>query len=372
MNSVQNKNLYTEHPLIPREQTYVLERKLVTIHSEDRDVCAWPHSSHFEITLPQKLTNVQSIRLVESNFPTVNNVFTNTNQNTKLTFTIYEGPYGGTYAGTYNITIDEGFYTPIHLANELTNKMNQAVSISPRYTGFNVIYNEVNQKLWFGNNDDSFELNFDAKESYSDTSNMFNVYENCRVLPPNELSVCMNTKWGLPYYLGFNRDVYPPSIATDGLNFEYLNAKDSNYQWLKPGGYYVTAPNVISIIGETVFYMDLFNYNDMDELLPYPRRVNAAGNNSYGGRVDAAFAKIPILGINVSQYFDSRNIMLQNMSQFFPPLERVSKVKIRLRYHDGRLVDFSNCDFNFTLEFDCYRDEMARDLRLRVPAQYTM
>jgi hypothetical protein len=86
----------------------------------------------------------------------------------------------------------------------------------------------------------------------------------------------------------------------------------------------------------------------------------------------AAFAKIPILGIPVCQYFDSRNSMLQNMSQFFPPLERLSKVKIRLRYHDGRLVDFSNCDFNFTLEFDCYRDEMARDLRLRIPAQYRM
>jgi hypothetical protein len=66
------------------------------------------------------------------------------------------------------------------------------------------------------------------------------------------------------------------------------------------------------------------------------------------------------------------NSMLQNMSQFFPPLERISKIKIRLRYHDGRLVDFSNCDFNFTLEFDLYRDEMARDLKLRIPAQYRM
>ena len=80
----QNRNTFTEHPLITREQTYCLDRKLVTIHSEDRDVCAWPNSAFFEITLPQPLTNVQSIRLIESNFPSINDVFTTIKQNTKI------------------------------------------------------------------------------------------------------------------------------------------------------------------------------------------------------------------------------------------------------------------------------------------------
>ena len=71
----QNRNTFTEHPLIAREQTYCLDRKLVTIHSEDRDVCAWPNSAYFEITLPQPMTNVQSIRLIETNFPSINDVF---------------------------------------------------------------------------------------------------------------------------------------------------------------------------------------------------------------------------------------------------------------------------------------------------------
>jgi len=367
MNSVLNKNVYTEHPLIERQQTFVLERKLVTIHSEDRDTCAWPNSSLFEITLPQQLTNVQSIRLIESNFPSINNVFTNANQNTKMSF------YLNDTGAEYTITIDEGFYSPVQLANELTNKMNQAVSQDiPGYTDFVVIYHEVNQKIWFGNKTSEFTLLFNRSENYSQSGN---TYENCKVLPPNELSSCMGTKWGLPYYLGFNREDYNNPIATtDDLNYEYKKATDFDYTWLQVSGtgYYIVAPNVISIFGETAFYMDLFKYNDMDELMPYPRRTNAATDNSYGGRVNNAFAKIPILGIPVSQYFDSRNSMLQNMSQFFPPLERLSKIKIRLRYHDGRLVDFSNSDFNFTLEFDLYRDEMARDLRLRVPAQYRM
>lgn len=362
---MSNRNVYTEHPLIERQQTYVLERKLITIHSEDRDICSWPSSSMFEITLPQQLTNVQSIRLIESNFPSVNNVFTNANQNTKMSFRLNTG-------APYMITIDEGFYSPVQLANELTNKMNQAVSST--YTDFVVIYHEVNQKIWFGNKSEPFTLLFSITENYSVTGN---TYETCKVLPPNELSTCMTTKWGLPYYLGFNREDYDiPASTTTNLNYEYKKATDTDYTWLQvisPDiGYYIVAPNVISIFGETAFYMDLFKYNDMDELMPYPRRTNAATDNSYGGRVNNAFAKIPILGIPVSQYFDSRNSMLQNMTQFFPPLERLSKIKFRLRYHDGRLVDFSNCDFNFTLEFDLYRDEMARDLRLRVPAQYRM
>ena len=366
MSGALNRNVYTEHPLIERQQTFVLERKLVTIHSEDRDVCAWPNSSFFEITLPQQVTNVQSIRLIESNFPSVNNVFSNTNQNTKMTF------YLNSIGSEYTITIDTGFYSPFQLANELTNKMNQAVSST--YTEFVVIYHEVNQKIWFGNKSETFTLIFNKTENYSVSSN---IYENCKVLPPNDLSTCMSTKWGLPYYLGFNREEYNnPTATTTNLNYEYKKATDPDYTWLQvtaPGtGYYIVAPNVISIFGETAFYMDLVKYNDMDELMPYPRRTNAAIDNSYGGRVNSAFAKIPILGIPVSQYFDSRNSMLQNMSQFFPPLERLSKIKIRLRYHDGRLVDFSNCDFNFTLEFDLYRDEMARDLKLRVPAQYRM
>ena len=237
------------------------------------------------------------------------------------------------------------------------------------YTEFVVIYHEVNQKIWIGNKTDYFILDFDIKETYYDTAN---AYENCKVLPPNELSVCMNTKWGLPYYIGFNKSGYRSIQTNVPLNYEYKQIIDPEYNWLPAGGFYATAPNVINIFGETVFYMDLFNYNDMDELTPYPRKTNASVNNSYGGRVDSAFAKIPILGIPVCQYFDSRNSSLQNMSQFFPPLERVSKVKIKLRYHDGRLVDFSNCDFSFTLEFDCYRDEMARDLKLLIPAQYRM
>ena len=367
----QNRNTFIEHPLIAREQTFCLDRKLVTIHSEDRDVCAWPNSAFFEITLPEQITNIQSMRLIETNFPSINDTFSTIKQNTKMSFSVTIG--GVVY--NIQIVIESGLYSPLQMANEITNRMNNAVSSirGSNYTNFVVIFNEVNQKLWFGNRGDPFTLLFDKIEQYSDTSN--SMYVNCRVLPPNETSLCKNTKWGLPYFLGFNKESYiatqtPP---TTPLNYEYKNAAfDPFYNWLPGGGYYVEAPNVINTLGENVFYLDMFEYNQMAELQPYPRRVNSTINNTYGGRLNSAFAKIPILGVPVSQYFDSRNSLLQNFSHFFPPLERISKLKFKFRYHDGSLVNFSNNDFSFTIQFDCFRDEIARDLKLRVPAQYRM
>ena len=76
------------HPLIPRSQNYVLERKIISIHSNDRDISKWPKANHFEIELPEDITNVQSMRLVEITLPNNHYVFTNAYQNTKLSFDI--------------------------------------------------------------------------------------------------------------------------------------------------------------------------------------------------------------------------------------------------------------------------------------------
>ena len=45
-------------------------------------------ANHFEIDLPETLTNVQSMRLVEIELPANQYVFSNNHQNTKLEFYI--------------------------------------------------------------------------------------------------------------------------------------------------------------------------------------------------------------------------------------------------------------------------------------------
>ena len=133
------------HPLIPREQTYVLTRKILSVHSYDRDIRKWPNAAHFEISLPQPLLNVQSLRLIEITLPSNQYVFSNNNQNTKLSFVLTS-----LYPRPLTITIEEGAYTPDQLAIEIETKMNVSVTndTNVTYTKFVCQYNQVTNTFW--------------------------------------------------------------------------------------------------------------------------------------------------------------------------------------------------------------------------------
>jgi len=53
-------------------------------------------------------------------------------------------------------------------------------------------------------------------------------------------------------------------------------------------------------------------------------------------------------------------------------LIKIKKLKFKFRYHDGRLVEFKDCNFNFTIAFNQLKDEIARDYIIRVPAEYSL
>ena len=67
-------------------------------------------------------------------------------------------------------------------------------------------------------------------------------------------------------------------------------------------------------------------YNDYDELKPYSSLTNSLYNNDFNGNIKAAFAKIPIVSTPNSEFRVSENDLLQNFSQFNPPLERITKL----------------------------------------------
>jgi len=380
-----------DHQLIAREQTYVLDRKTLTVHSEDRDIKKFPNSNHFEIYLPQSYNNVQSIQLVECNFPSNNYTFCNDYQNTKLSFRVVSSPRTNPVVDYYlninstqyySITIQEGFYTPQQLAREIQIKMNRAVTeylIEPgpginqisasdaSYNYFKVYYDEVGHKMWFGNTYDSFFLSFNRRESY--------VVSNCE--QPNVWE--RYTKWGLPSYIGFSKVEYPCDSSRNPVTFDYLESTTAS-KWLIPDTgvpagvtptcFFVSSPYTVGIFGETAMYMEIDKCNMMDELNPFSEATSNMYNNDYNGTINAVFAKIPITSHNNSQYFDSKNINLVNFSHFYPTIDRLRKLKFRFRYHDGRLVDFKETNFNFTIAINCLRDEIARDLKLRKPEVY--
>lgn len=385
-------NVNNEHQLIRRQNTYVLDRKLVTIHTEDRDISHWPQANHFEVELPESLANVQSMRLVEIQLPANQYVFSNNQQNTKMNF--YLRPNNSTqpaiYAALagninnyYSITIEEGYYSPDEMANELQNLMNKAVQdflvndtgiVGATYTYFKVRYNKVSQQMYFGNTYDGFVLPFQDRIDYNVSCSAIigdkqpdNVWEQY-------------TNWGLPSYLGFDKKEYTGIETSGNVLFNY----DSSNVWLIPDptylipsqtayAYYVVAPKTISLFGDSAIYMEFDKFNTIDELVPYAERTNNMYNNDYSGKVKSAFAKIPItVGGQSSQIFDSRNLFLQNVSQYHPPIDRIKKVKFKFRYHDGRLVDFKDNNFNFTVAFNQLKDEIARDYVVRVPEEYKL
>ena len=403
-------NTRQTHPLIPREQTYVLDRKIVSIHSLDRDIKKWPHANHFEINLPETLSNVQSMRLVEIALPCNPYIFSNENQNTKLSFYIGNSGYAKAQlgwqdccAGEYTITLRDGSYTPEQLAIAIANLMNYVVKenmcdssgcvpqgASAYDIGFVCVYDEVANTFWFGNELHPFILLFSKREIYTDLCpgqvNVFNHY----------------TRWGLPAYLGYKKQNYksekldtgmigvgnPESVRVERIvKFDYVGGVASPNggpgPWIRPldtlhnvfvVNLYDPSFNIcnLDIHGEDAIYMEIDRYNTMDEIQPYSCNTSGWFNNDYNGKVNSAFAKIPITCAPYSQIFDSRQGFLTNISHYQPPIQKISRLRFKFRYHDGRLVDFKCLPLNFSLEFNMLKDEQLRTAIIRVPPLYRL
>lgn len=370
-------NTRSNHQLIQREQTYVLDRKLVSIHSNDRDIGKWPFPNNFEVTLPEAITNVDSMRLSEIKLPSNYYSFSNDLQNTKLLFSITSVDSGwtspiSTLLGTatnLSITIESGFYNPGQLASELTYKLNQAVTdhigTGYIYEQFVVFNDEVAMKFWIGNKTEGFRLSFDQQMTYT-------------------LSQCEQptawyrySEWGLGSYLGFEKKAYDSTSSSKELVVGWTTPPTV---WLPFSAapapvsttvHYVQAPMVYKLVGESTIYMEVDRYNHIDELVPFSQNTNATYNNDFNGVVNAAFAKIPVTILPYGQFFESQNGLIVSSTHFDPPLERVQKLKFRFRNHVGALIDFQDFPFSFTIEFNCLRNEIGKQYAIRVPAVYS-
>ena len=529
----------TSHPLIKSEQTYVLDRKLISIHSGDRDFNKWPNSNEFGVDLGVNFNNVQSMRLVNFAIPVNHYTFSDSYQNTKLSFTyslnypiyltnfnssgnhsvsfvlfkeilktlfgqftalskkspnviiqywntnanIWEtlpsnygwvnsptgniGKYRFVWEQTFTITIPEGAYSPDNLCTTIESLMNQKIynvssqtdlsggtfdflpgttSNGPNggqttftadassvilpsndedsfwnpskgrgITPFVVHYNNVTNKVLFGCKQGEFTLNFKEKESYDSQCNngksIFNQY----------------TKWGLGSYLGFNKKNYS-SVMTDvtldlsGGNGSYQSTIQQGITlphempspWLvgnaasldisgtsgndptSTSGWGVTEvgqvllgntkdndqiKNLVSTIeaeynldvhGEDALYMEIDKYNNIDEIYPYSERTGHMYNNDLAPRTNGSFARIPLSHLPFGQEMGSRNNFVINVFHTDPPIKKINRLKFKFRFHDGRLVDFKNLPFSFTLEFNMLKDEQDRVKRIRVPPLYNL
>ena len=296
--------------------TYVVQKKIVTIHSEDRDVTKWVSPAQFEIDLPVDFKNVVSMRLEEIDLPLPLYVFSSDDQNVKLTVVIA--------SVVYQVQIKEGNYSEVEIARELTGKLNDVTS-----TAFEVVYDVVARKLIF-TNAVPFELYFNKAESYANCGQPY--YENY-------------SKWGLGSYLGFDKKIYSSQLS-DVL----LYAQNKTIL----GTYVVAAPHILDVKGDGNVYLELATYNNIDELMPYTERSTDLYYGKHGGKHNSSFAKIPM--IQRSNTFD----FLTNIFFSEPPIERVQKLRFKLRYHDGRQVHFHGLNYNFSIEITTLRNEPSK------------
>lgn len=119
---------------------------------------------------------------------------------------------------------------------------------------------------------------------------------------------------------------------------------------------------------EKVIYMEIDNLNAVGEL--YPAASNPPGHTPLPGRGSAAFARIILDqsadGVPLATTVRAGPVAM-NFTVLDPPRDRLSRLRIRFRYHDGEPVDFEGRDVSFTLLFDILHNEIPRSLNLRTP-----
>lgn len=415
-----NKTLFKNHQIIPNSNQYFYERKYLSFHSEDRDFIKYPNSAEFEIILPQDYLNVASARLASWSFPSNYSVFSTLGAyNVSMSFRfiklynpaehnisnpLLEGIFAALYSNLnkrYVVTIEPGFYNPDQMAIELTNKFNEAVtnqivdffnnnpveyaiakSLFVAYNRFKVVYNAVSFKLWFGNTADQFILTNEESALLTAAVGQ-NLCSKKNLLPEFD-------SWGLPAYLGFTRcnataysvEEYLSRLPDDNPIFTDINKQlkvprfyygdavpgsGDNGFWLLPGApeatvYFIEAPYKISFFGPDHIYMEVDGMNCIDETSPWNLSEYTMKNNQTNGIVRSSFAKIPLVSTPISQFYDRDSVSYKYWN---PPAERISKLKVKFRYHNGQMVSFGQFNYSFMIEFNVLCPQQERNYSIR-------
>lgn len=320
-----------------------MSKRILTIHSEDRDINKWPNPSEFEIILPDSYTNVKEINLL--NFTNTNN-FYNISENLlnnylKIDDKIY--------------IIPDGFYNPDQLAYILTQILE---SHSPRIY---VLYDRVKFKFLFLA-ESQFNIDFESiihTDKICENKNQF--------INPQRIAD-QYSHWGIGYNLGFitkdviesssnsviDSDVQPLNIVNNINTSSIINNVNG---LLLPSDinncHFIYSETTIDLNINNTIYMEIDKFNNADEIVPYQYRSNYLYCNDYNSKINSYFAKI-LLNTentnNISIAGHNDNFITFGSFAYDNSIDRLMKLKFKFRYHNGTLVNFNDKNFNFTLQ----------------------
>ncbi len=291
----------------------------------------------------------------------------------------YENP-SSSFDGTFMIKIPEGFFSGEQLAKILKIQLENTVGGT-----WKVHFSINNCKFYFFNNSSS--------KYYFDFASKIN-YQCCNFANKNQPDVFNNPYfWGLGFYLGFEKKMYeltgefqmsdlykpssdkeclealrPPTMEQNadltGYIFSNNNVPiaDTHDTW---NG--IVSCNCAQIEGESVIYMEVDKFNNVDEIFPNNTNSNATYNNTYNGIVKSAFAKLEVgPGAQPFGYFKTQVHYVTHFKNQFE--ERLDKLKFKFRFHDGRYVYFGdNKDINFSIQFNCAVENPMSNLKITYP-----
>ena len=112
-------------------------------------------------------------------------------------------------------------------------------------------------------------------------------------------------------------------------------------------------------------YIEIIGLNNIDETQPFNISNFTQTTNITNGIVNSSFAKIDINNLN---YLGNDDYQMQRPYKYYePPAERIRRIYVKLRYHNGMPVVFNNLGFTFTLELGLLNNNIERKYSIQVP-----
>jgi len=94
--------------------------------------------------------------------------------------------------------------------------------------------------------------------------------------------------------------------------------------------------------------------------------TNHIPTGDYGGRTNSYFAKLSMPNATNKHYINIPGDDIKTITLFSNQLEeRVQKLKVKFRFHDGTVVDFGSSDINFTIEFGTVLSDQEKNMKIR-------
>lgn len=315
-NKMLDKN---EHAIIEHTPDIVIptENKYININSVDRDTTSWPISSEFEVELPDPLKDVTFATLFDYNFYGHMYNISSFYQNTKMTFSY--GETTGTET-TKTITLPDGSYTEAQLFEEVTILMNNGITSTDEKFGF--VLDKFKKKYTIFNEKNKFVLKFKTRETYDTTELTKWQIKNIYDLPMT---------WGLGYFLGFDKDDYS-SGNPSGTIYDATRGSASDVTVGTSWNTVTTMNPTLSTLNHNLF-MEIEGFNHVQQ------------TRQRSGVVNSYFSRIPIVNGFANDVGGYERVNINK--------ERVTKLKFRLRFHTGIVLDTQQQNFDFTLMFGC-------------------